>query len=92
MNQINLPAHPNPKIAAAADKIQRHNDQVRRQAAKPIAQHMNDMGFYEMFRDEVPSDLFDSWCVLWNIFDPEGLKNSITFSYRKIEYVLTRYA
>lgn len=52
---------------------------------------MRHMGFYEMFRDEVPPELFDSWCVLWNMFDPEGLKNSIVFSYAKTEYMLTRY-
>lgn len=75
----------------SASKLWRFNNQLRRDAAKPIAQYMRHMGFYEMFRDEVPPELFDSWCVLWNMFDPEGLKNSIVFSYAKTEYMLTRY-
>jgi hypothetical protein len=74
-----------------ARKLQRHNDQMRRDAARPIAQHMDSSGWYEMFRDEVPAHLFDSWCTLWNILDPQGASNSVTFTYKKVEYVLTRF-
>jgi len=77
--------------ARKARALQRHNDQVRRDAAGPIAQHMDNMGWYEMFRDDVPAHLARPWLQLWNIFDPEGLSNSITFTYKKVEYVLTRY-